>query len=102
MDFEEFLLRVGEHIRRARWAAGMTQEEVAAANLSYRYFQEVERGERNPSLATLHTIAGVLDVPVAVLVETDPTATATARAKLSQAPLKPPRRGRRPKPPSRR
>jgi transcriptional regulator with XRE-family HTH domain len=39
--------RVGANIRKARWLLGWTQEDVAARGLSYRYFQELERGQRN-------------------------------------------------------
>ncbi|MFC1610089.1 helix-turn-helix domain-containing protein [Myxococcota bacterium] len=103
MDSESFQRRVGGNLRKARWLAGLTQEEVAAQYVgddrvvSYRYYQELERGERNPSLRILQQIAGVLGTTVAALVDVNPRATERARARLAEAPKKPPRRGRRPR-----
>jgi transcriptional regulator with XRE-family HTH domain len=47
----------------------MTQQDVASRGVTYRYFQELERGERNPSLQMMFDLAGVLGVRVADLVE---------------------------------
>jgi transcriptional regulator with XRE-family HTH domain len=47
MDFGTFVKRVGARVRRARWAEGLTQEEVAAAVLTFRLLAELERGRGN-------------------------------------------------------
>ena len=60
MDFADILKQLGANLRQARWAAGMTQEEVAAKGISYRYYQELERGQRNPTLRMLADLAGIL------------------------------------------
>ena len=97
MDLTSFLNHLGENLRKARWVAGMTQEDVAAHGITYRYYQEVERGQRNVSVHTLLRLAEALDTTVAALVDMDPEATDKARAKLSNAKAEPPRRGRKPR-----
>ena len=97
MDTKTFQRRVGANLRRARWAAGLTQEEVAEGDVvSYRYYQELERGQRNPTLGILLEIARTLGTTVSALVDVDPRATDRARMRLKEAPKTPPRRGRRP------
>ena len=60
---------LGERIRQARLAKHWTQEELAhAAGLDRAYLGSLERGERNPSLATLVRVAKVLGVTMASLV----------------------------------
>jgi len=97
VDFDGFLRRLGTNVQRARWAAGLSQEQVAARGLTYRYYQEIERGQKNTTVQTLFTIARILDVTVAALVEVDPAATARSRERLGSSKLKPPPRGRKPK-----
>src|SRR5688572_30247739 len=87
---------MGANVRRARWAAELTQEEVAAHGISYRYYQELERGQRNPTLRMLFTIARVLRTTVGALTDTDPKATMVARETLESTKLVAPKRGRKP------
>ena len=47
----------------------MTQQDVAAAGVTYRYLQELERGERNPSVRILFELSQILDVRVADFLE---------------------------------
>lgn len=69
-----FRRAVARRIRTARWRLGLTQEDAAvAAKLSARYFAEVERGIRNPTLDTLFTVAKALKVTVTDLVDVDPS-----------------------------
>lgn len=63
----------------------------------YRYYQEIERGESNPTLQTLFTVAQFLGVTVAALVDVDHAATERARQRLSRK-ASPPPRGRKPRP----
>jgi transcriptional regulator with XRE-family HTH domain len=82
-------------IRLARWRRGLDQEEAASKiGLSYRYFAEVERGVRNPTLDVLAAIAKALDVSVADLVDVE----SRPRVDLRALELEPPPRGRKPKP----
>jgi len=57
--------RLGKNILRFRSAKGWSQQALAGeAELSLRYLAGVERGEENPSLETIVTIAKALDVHV--------------------------------------
>lgn len=63
------LVKFGENLGEFRKAAGLTQEELAAqAGISSTHIEEIERGERNLSLGTLHKVAKALGIDVAKLV----------------------------------
>lgn len=96
MDFDAFLARVGKNLRRARWRKGARQEDVAAEGFTYRYLQELERGERNPSLKMLYELAQVLDVRVADLVEVGERRTPVKLADVPESLA--PKRGRKARP----
>ena len=54
---------VGTNVRRARQAAGLTQEQLAhEAKIDLTYAGGIERGRRNPSVAVLVRIAEALGV----------------------------------------
>ena len=54
---------VGENIRRARLAAGMTQEELAErSGFSQQYISGLERGKRNPTVVSVFELAQALGV----------------------------------------
>lgn len=58
----------GEAVRKARAAAGLTQEELAdCSGLDRSYVGGIERGERNPTLSVIEKIAGGLGVTLAEL-----------------------------------
>ena len=94
MDFSDFLQGFGTNLRHARWLKGLTQEQVAARGISHRYYAELERGQRNPTLRTVFDLAGILGVTVADLV-TVPGARAS-RMLLTVRDVVPPPRGRKP------
>lgn len=75
----------------------MTQEEVAAKGISYRYYQELERGQRNPTLRMLADLAGIFGINVVQLVETETAADIKGRIPLAELDVTAPRRGRKPK-----
>lgn len=59
------LKRLARAVRKARSAAGLTQEDAAfAAGVSVRHYQELESGRLNPSYLTI--------VAVAIAVKTTP------------------------------
>ncbi len=63
---------VGENIRKARHLRELTQQDAASSvGLNFRYYQEIERGLRNPTLDVLFAIANVLKVSAADLVDVD-------------------------------
>lgn len=59
----------GEHLKRARHARGLTQEQLAhLSNMHGSNVRRMERGEANPSLSTMARLAAALDVSLADLV----------------------------------
>ena len=99
MSPETFRRRVGTRIQRARWRLGWTQADTAhRVGLTFRYFAEVERGRRNPTVDVLFSIARGLKVRVADLVDVE----AGAQVDLDALKLSPPKTGRKPTRPARR
>lgn len=61
---------MGTNVRRARSAAGLTQEQVALeAEIDLTYMGAIERGRRNPSILVLARIAEALSVEPADLLK---------------------------------
>lgn len=59
---------LGERIRRLRMRKGWSQEEFAAISGLHRtYVGAVERGEKNLTLSTIHTLARTLEATIAQL-----------------------------------
>lgn len=55
--------RIGERMRHFRKKKDFTQEETAfRAKLDYSYYNQLENGRRNPSIAAVNRIAKVLGV----------------------------------------
>jgi transcriptional regulator with XRE-family HTH domain len=51
---DKALINLGKNINRLRVASSITQEQLAErANLSRRFIQELEAGEKGPTLPTL-------------------------------------------------
>lgn len=101
MEFSTFLRRTGANIRKARWLAHMTQEEVAArGGITYRHYQELERGKVNPTVRTLFELARLFKRPIAELLDVEPP-SAKPKVPLADAKAESPRRGRKPNAPSR-
>lgn len=62
---ETILSAIGANIRRAREAAGLTQEEAAhRARIDYKRWQRVEAGAVNCTIRTLVRVADALSVSV--------------------------------------
>ena len=95
MDFNNYAKAVGNNIRQARYRLGLTQQQVAEKGFSFRYYQELERGTRNPTLQLLLQLAQVLEVTVAELVEVEPGEKLRTRTPLAEIEVKPPKRGRK-------
>jgi transcriptional regulator with XRE-family HTH domain len=61
--------RAGLRVRRRREARGWVREELARrAQVSVSLLAQLERGEANPSLATLVSVADAIGIPLAELV----------------------------------
>ena len=61
---------LGAAIKAGRSALRISQEELAyRADLHRTYVSDVERGVRNPSIASIQKLAGALQISVSVLFE---------------------------------
>ena len=71
MGSEESITKiVGENVRRAREAIGVSQEELGdRAGIDRTYVSAVERGVRNPTVKVLARLAEALAVPTAALLK---------------------------------
>lgn len=63
MTLEGFLKAIGQNIAKYRKAKPITQRDVSAqTGISYRYYQSIEAGSANITLATLHRLSTFLEV----------------------------------------
>jgi transcriptional regulator with XRE-family HTH domain len=69
VDFETFVRRVGATLRKARWMAGLSQEQAASEVLTFRLLAALERGNGNPTLRTLLMLAERYGLSVRDVVE---------------------------------
>lgn len=61
---------VGENVKNARIAMGITQEELAErSGFSQQYISGVECGRRNPTIVTIYELAQALGVSHEALVK---------------------------------
>lgn len=64
----DVLVRLGRAISRRRQAADLTQEDLAdQSGLHRTYIGGIERGERNPTVASLRAIASGLNCSISDL-----------------------------------
>lgn|GEM_PF-1874895 len=96
VDFDKFVQRVGTNLRRARWAAGLSQEQLAAEALTFRLLAELERGKGNPTLRTLFALTRKLDLTISQLVDVEPSPA--GRTHLLERAPRPPKRGPKARP----
>ena len=65
---KQVLKKFGEQVRKLRREKGMTQEQPAdAAGIERSYMGTIERGERNPTLMKVYSIAKALKTPLSNL-----------------------------------
>jgi transcriptional regulator with XRE-family HTH domain len=55
---------VGDRLRQARLAAGLSQRELSGDGISFAFVSRIERGNRTPSVKMLRKLAARLDVSV--------------------------------------
>jgi transcriptional regulator with XRE-family HTH domain len=70
---------LGERLRAARYAANLTQQDLAEGTFSKSYISAVERSKMTPSLAALRLLAGRLGVSLAYLLGEEDLAVPTER-----------------------
>jgi transcriptional regulator with XRE-family HTH domain len=94
VDFADYLKRLGQNVRRARWRKGLTQQQLAGESFSTRYIADVERGTRNVSMKTVFDLAGLLDVRVIDLIDVGERGRPVDLSKVPKSAA--PRPGRKP------
>ena len=63
---------VGRNVRRARIAAGLSQEELAArSGFGQQYLSGLESGKRNPTIVTIYELSQALGVSHVQLLNPD-------------------------------
>ena len=69
----ELVVLFGHRVRALRKAVHLTIEEASErANISSKFYGEIERGKKRPSFDTILAIADALQVPPVVLFHFDP------------------------------
>ncbi len=53
---------IGKRIKEIRKHKGLRQEDMESLGLSYKYFQRIEQGRANVTLATLEKVAEALQI----------------------------------------
>ena len=68
VEHQTLLLGLGDVLREARAESRISQEELGLRTGVHRnYIGGIERGERNPSVTTIATLADALDVKLSEL-----------------------------------
>lgn len=63
---------IGGNVKRRRQALGLTQEQLAErCDFDQRYISQLERGQRNPTVLSLHEIAQALETTAVALMTPD-------------------------------
>ncbi len=62
---ELMIKKIGRNLKNIRLRKGMTQEQVSEiAGINPKYYGEIERCEKNPTLFFAHKIAKALDIKI--------------------------------------
>ncbi|RHX83851.1 helix-turn-helix domain-containing protein [Leptospira stimsonii] len=64
MEYEEFILKIGQKIKEIRVSKGITQEQMDEGDyaISYRTVQDIESGRSHPSVRSIFKISKRLKV----------------------------------------
>ena len=66
----KLIAQFGKHLKKIREERGLSQEELANdSDIPINQVGRIERGEINPSLSTLHSIAKALKIKLAQLMD---------------------------------
>jgi transcriptional regulator with XRE-family HTH domain len=68
-DYDKFLRKVAENIRRCRKRVGLTQMDMIDHGFNYRHYQRIESGDTGPSLSTLYKLAKIFKVKPSTLLD---------------------------------
>lgn len=82
VDDSPLARKIGERLRKARLAAGLTQTQLAEPRYTKAYVSALENGLSRPSMAALNHFAGRLGISASQLINDEPTAWARLEADL--------------------
>jgi transcriptional regulator with XRE-family HTH domain len=82
VDDSPLARKIGERLRTARLAAGLTQTQLAEPRYTKAYVSALENGLSRPSMAALNHFAGRLGIPASQLINDEPAAWARLEADL--------------------
>jgi transcriptional regulator with XRE-family HTH domain len=85
VDDSPLAKRIGERLRKARLAAGLTQQQLAGERYTKAYVSALENGLSRPSMAALNFLAGRLGVSASALINEQPATWARLEADLALA-----------------
>ena len=82
VDDSPLARKIGERLRTARLAAGLTQTQLAEPRYTKAYVSALENGLSRPSMAALNHFSGRLGIPASRLINDEPAAWARVEADL--------------------
>lgn len=82
VDDSPLAIKIGERLRKARLAAGLTQTQLAEPRYTKAYVSALENGLSRPSMAALNHFAGRLGISASQLINDEPAAWARLEADL--------------------
>ncbi len=82
VDDSPLARKIGERLRRARLAAGLTQTQLAEPRYTKAYVSALENGLSRPSMAALNHFSGRLGIPASQLINDEPATWARLEADL--------------------
>jgi transcriptional regulator with XRE-family HTH domain len=85
VDDSPLARQIGERLRRARLAAGLTQQQLAEGRYTKAYVSALENGLSRPSMAALNYLSDRLAIPASGLIDDEPVAWARLEADLALA-----------------
>ncbi len=85
VDDSPLARQIGERLRRARLAAGLTQQQLAEGRYTKAYVSALENGLSRPSMAALNYLSTRLGIPASSLINDQPAAWARLEADLALA-----------------
>lgn len=85
VDDSPLARQIGERLRRARLAAGLTQQQLAEGRYTKAYISALENGLSRPSIVALNHISNRLGIPASALINDEPAAWARLEADLALA-----------------
>ena len=85
VDDSPLARKIGERLKAARLAAGLTQQQLADDRYTKAYVSALENGLSRPSMAALNHFSQRLGIPASALINDEPAGWARLEADLALA-----------------